>query len=154
VSQVLFVRVLAEAGRNDVLHQVYSRENRGSYGYMVRQGFTTLPESWDARPGTPNSMNHFMLGHLMEWQYAYVAGIRQKPGSTGWRKVVIGPNPGALTAASASFRSPAGMIEVEWRKEGTTYLMTVRIPEGVEAQALLPNGVSKELTSGVHSVQW
>jgi len=30
----------------------------------------------------------------------------------------------------------------------------VRIPEGVEAQALLPNGVSKELTSGVHSVQW
>ena len=154
VSQVLFVRVLAEAGRNDVLHQVYSRENRGSYGYMVRQGFTTLPESWDARPGTPNSMNHFMLGHLMEWQYAYVAGIRQKPGSTGWRKVVIGPNPGALTAASASFRSPAGMIEVEWRKEGTTYLMTVRIPEGVEAQALLPNGTSRELTSGVHSVQW
>lgn len=154
VSQVLFVRVLAEAGRNDVLHQVYSRENRGSYGYMVRQGFTTLPESWDARPGTPNSMNHFMLGHLMEWQYAYVAGIRQMPGSTGWRKVVIGPNPGALTAASASFQSPAGTIEVEWHKEGAAYKMTVRIPEGIEAQALLPNGASQELKAGMHSVQW
>lgn len=66
VTQVFFVRVLAEGGQNDVLHLVYSRENRGSYGYMVRQGLTTLPESWDATPGTAMSMNHFMLGHLME----------------------------------------------------------------------------------------
>ena len=38
-------------------------------------------------------MNHFMLGHLMEWHYAYLAGIRQQPGGVGWKKVLIAPTP-------------------------------------------------------------
>lgn len=154
VSQVLFVRVLAEAGRNDVLHRVYSRESRGSYGYMVRQGFTTLPESWDARPGTPNSMNHFMLGHLMEWQFAYVGGIRQAPGGVGWKKVVIAPNPGPLTSAATSFNSPAGRIETSWAKEGERYVMAVRLAEGIEAEALLPDGSRRPLGPGQSTLHW
>ena len=39
------VRALSEAGRGDVLHKVYAREDRGSYGFMVRSGLTTLPEA-------------------------------------------------------------------------------------------------------------
>jgi hypothetical protein len=148
VLQVFFVRALAEGNRNDVLHRVYSRETRGSYGYMVRQGLTTLPESWDAKPGTGNSMNHFMLGHLMEWHFAYVAGIRQQPGSTGWHRVLIAPNPGPLENASASFASPAGRIAVQWKQTKQTFDMTVTIPKGAEAEALLPNGSRLTLKPG------
>ncbi len=148
VLQVFFIRALAEGNRNDVLHRVYSRENRGSYGYMVNQGFTSLPESWDAQPGTGNSMNHFMLGHLMEWHYAYVAGIRQQPGSVGWKKVLIAPNPGSLESASASFHSPSGKITVTWRQANGKFEMTVTIPRGMDAKAMLPDGRRQVLRTG------
>ena len=149
VLQVFLIRVLAEGNRNDVLHRIYAREERGGYGYMVRQGFTTLPESWDARPGTPNSMNHFMLGHLMEWHYAYVAGIRQQPGSVGWRRVLIAPNPGPLASAVASFESPAGRIAVDWKRTREEFVLQATIPEGVEAEVLMPDGRRRKLSPGV-----
>ncbi len=148
VMQVFLIRALAEGGRSDVLHKIYSRENQGSYGYMVRQGLTTLPESWDAKPGTGNSMNHFMLGHLVEWHYAYVAGIRQQPGSIGWRKVLIAPEPGQLDSARALFKSPAGDIEVTWEKHKKDFEMRVTIPQGVEAVAVMPNGERHALNAG------
>ena len=153
VLQVFLIRVLAEGNRNDVLHRVYAREERGGYGYMVRQGFTTLPESWDARPGTPNSMNHFMLGHLMEWHYAYVAGIRQQPGSVGWRRVVIAPNPGPLENATASFESPSGRIAVEWRQTIEEFSMSVTVPPGVEAEAVFPNGERQAVKAGTQTLR-
>ncbi|MCH8980363.1 MAG: family 78 glycoside hydrolase catalytic domain, partial [Armatimonadetes bacterium] len=140
VLQVFLVRALGGAGRNDILHKVYAREERGGYGFMVNQGLTTLPESWDAKPGTGNSMNHFMLGHLMEWHFAYVAGIRQAAGSVGWKRVVIQPNPGPLESAEATFDSPAGEIAVEWSREGGKFEMEVRIPLGVTAEIVMPDG--------------
>jgi alpha-L-rhamnosidase len=151
VTQVFFVRALAEGGRNDVLHRVYSREERGGYGYMVRQGFTTLPESWDARPGTPNSMNHFMLGHLMEWHFAYVAGIRQSPGSIGWKKILIAPNPGGFKRVEATFNSPSGKITVQWRQRGKKFEFAARVPSGAAAEAILPNGEHHQLQPGTQT---
>jgi alpha-L-rhamnosidase len=148
VMQVFFIRALAEGRRNDILHRVYGRESRGGYGFMVKQGFTTLPESWDARPGTGNSMNHFMLGHLMEWHFAYVAGIRQQVGSIGWKKVLIAPTPGQLKNATASFQSPSGKIEVRWTQSKSTFSMTVTIPKGMDATALLPDGSEHVLKPG------
>lgn len=153
VMQVFLIRALAEGGRSDVLHRIYSRENQGSYGYMVRQGLTTLPESWDAKPGTGNSMNHYMLGHLVEWHYAYVAGIRQQPGSTGWRKVLIAPEPGPMESASAAFDSPSGKIAVDWKQGAKEFAMTVTIPEGVEATAIMPNGDHHVLKSGTSNLR-
>jgi alpha-L-rhamnosidase len=148
VMQVFLVRALAEGGRGDVLHKIYARTNRGSYGYMVKQGLTTLPESWDARPGTGNSMNHFMLGHLMEWHYAYVAGIRQQPGTIGWHHVLIEPDPGRLTSAHATFNSPAGLIAVRWKQHRGRFTMTVTVPDGMDATAVLPNGERHVLIPG------
>lgn len=153
VLQVFFVRALAEAGRNDVLHKVYARRDRGGYGFMFDQGLTTLPESWDAKPGTGNSMNHFMLGHLMEWHFAYVAGIRQAPGSVGWKKIIIAPNPGVeqgVTSAEASFNSPRGIIASKWEVVGGVFKLTVEVPEGggVEAEAVMPDGTRKPLKTG------
>lgn len=148
VLHIFFIRALAEGGRGDVLHRVYARQDRGSYGYMVRSGLTTLPESWNAQPGTGNSMNHFMLGQLVEWHYAYVAGIRQQPGSVSWRKVLIAPQPGPLTSAQASFESPAGRITSSWRRHDDAFELTVEIPANVAAVAVLPDGTRHELAAG------
>ncbi len=148
VLHVFLVRALAENGRGDVLHRIYAREDRGSYGFMVKSGLTTLPESWDARPGTVNSMNHYMLGHLVEWHFAYVAGIRQEPASVGWRAVLFAPQPGPLMHARASFDAPTGKISSAWRRDGDRFELSVVVPAGSEARALLPDGSEHAVTAG------
>ena len=149
VLHVFLIRTLAEAGRGDILHKVYARTERGSYGYMVQQGLTTLPESWNAQPGTGNSMCHFMLGHLLEWHFAYVAGIRQQPGDVGWKKVLIQPIPGPLAQAQAHFNSPSGRIVSQWRRANGEFVLNVEIPANVEeAVAVLPDGSRHPLQAG------
>jgi alpha-L-rhamnosidase len=121
---------------------------------MVQSGLTTLPESWDAKPGTGNSMNHFMLGHLVEWHFAYVAGIRQQAGSVGWRKILIAPNPGPLDYAEASFDSPAGRVSSRWLRANGVFEMTVNIPPDVAALAVLPDGTQHALAAGPTTLRW
>lgn len=156
VLQIFLIRALAEGGRGDVLHRIYNREDIPSYGHMVRSGLTSLPESWDARRGTGDSLNHFMLGQLMEWHYAYVAGIRQRAGSVGWSRILIAPQPpsaadrssNAIRSAQASFDSPRGRIASEWRIDEALgeFRLTCEIPDGVEAVAILPDGSQHALT--------
>ena len=83
VGHVYFIRALAEAGRSDVFHRVYARDGLGSYGGILKKGLTALPETWDAMMDGYQSLDHCMLGHVMEWYYGYVAGIRQQPGQRG-----------------------------------------------------------------------
>ena len=153
VLHVFLVRALAETGRGDLLHKIYARTDRGSYGFMVNSGLTTLPESWDAKPGSGNSMNHYMLGHAMEWHFAYVAGLRQQPGSVGWKKILIAPQPGTLTTAQADFNSPNGRISSMWRRANGEFTLAAHVPAGVEAEAVLPDGTRHPLKSGDNTLR-
>jgi alpha-L-rhamnosidase len=81
-----------------------------------------------------------------------VAGIRQKPGSVGWKQVVIAPNPGPLSYAEATLATPAGHILSRWRIQDGTFRLEVEIPEGVIATAILPSGSSKSLQAGMQEV--
>ena len=153
VGHVYLIRALAEAGRSDVLHRVYSRDGMGSYGGILRKGLTALPETWDATMDGIQSLNHCMLGHVMEWFYGYVAGIRQHPDSIGWQRVLIGPNPGTLTAAEATVQTPRGRIVSRWRKDGQKFHLETEIPPGVEAEVLLPSGARRPLTTGINILE-
>ncbi len=152
VFHVFFIRALAEAGRGDILQKVYGREEIGSFGYMVKMGLTTLPETWDAKRGTIYGLNHFALGHLIEWHFAYVAGIRQQPGGVSWKKILIAPQPGDLKSAEAEFASPAGKISVKWIVTDGKFELTVTVPENVEAMAILPDGSRHILGAGANSL--
>ena len=148
VGHVYFIRALAEAGRSDALHRVYAREGLGSYGGILKKGLTSLPETWDAMMDGSQSLNHCMLGHVIEWYYGYVAGIRQKPGGIGWKDVLIAPEPGPLAGAEAALATPAGRIRSRWRVEEGTFRLEVEIPEGVSATAVLPSGKRIPLQPG------
>lgn len=162
VLHVFLVRALSEFGGQDgidALHRSYARTAKGSYGYMVATGLTTLPESWEARPGTGNSMSHLMLGQLMEWHFAYVAGLRQAPGLTGWSKAILAPQPPSagldgvnVTQAEASFESPRGRISARWSFQGEQFQLECTIPPGVAATINLPDGTSKEVGPGPHTL--
>jgi hypothetical protein len=153
VGHVYFIRALAEAGRSDVLHRVYSRDGTGSYGGILKKGLTSLPETWDAMMDGYQSLDHCMLGHLIEWFYAYVAGIRQAPGSVGWKRMLIGPNPGPLKNAQATLQTPRGEVVSRWTKSESMFRLEVEIPEGVEAVAIMPSGAERPLRAGKQTLQ-
>jgi alpha-L-rhamnosidase len=153
VGHVYFIRALAEAGRSDVLHRVYSRTGLGSYGGILAKGLTSLPESWDAIMNGGVSLDHCMLGHVMEWYYGYVGGIRQATNSIGWREILISPNPGLLTSAETAVQTPRGRVASRWRKDGTNFHLDVEVPKGVKATAILPSGARKTLRSGNQAIQ-
>jgi hypothetical protein len=153
VGHVFFIRALAEAGRSDVLHRVYSRDGVGSYGGILKKGLTAMPETWDAMNDGYQSHNHCMLGHVIEWYYGYVAGIRQKPGSIGWKRIVIAPEPGSLTEASASFASPVGRITSRWTVKDGRFRLEAEIPDGATAELIGPDGTRKEVGPGKHILE-
>ena len=141
------------AGRSDILHRVYSRDGKGSYGGILSKGLTSLPESWDAMMDGVRSLNHCMLGHVMEWFYGYVGGIRQAPGSVGWKNILIAPNPGPLASSEATLQTPNGRVVSRWSKDGETFRLETEIPEGVSATAILPSGEMKELRGGKQTLK-
>jgi len=148
IGHVFFIRALAQAGRSDILHRVYSRDGLGSYGGILKKGLTSMPETWDAMMDGYQSLNHCMLGHVLEWYYGYVAGIRQEPGSSGWDRVVIGPQPGDLSSAEAYCQTPHGKILSRWQRKAGKFTLEVEIPKGIKAHAALPSGQSKPLSAG------
>lgn len=153
IGHVFFIRALAQAGRSDVLHRVYARDGVGSYGGILKKGLTAMPETWDAISDGVQSLNHCMLGHVMEWYYGYVAGIRQQPGSIGWKKILIAPEPGPLSEAEATFDSPAGRIRSRWTVKNGKFRLDAEVADGVEAQLIAPDGTKKTVGPGRHTLE-
>jgi len=131
------LRALDDAGRSDVIFDMNSRSDVPGYGYQLAHGATALTESWGALPQVSN--NHFMLGHIMEWFYSGLAGIRSAPGAIAMKKIEIRPEPvGDVTYAKASYESPYGTIATDWKKASGKFELTVQIPANTTAVIYLP----------------
>jgi len=129
---------LTENGYADSAYRVVTQRSYPGWGYMAREGATTLWERWEKiTSGGMNSHNHIMLGSVDAWFYKAVAGIRCQ--SAGWEKILICPPlfPG-LNSASASLRTIRGDIRVSWKREEGRFDLDVRIPVGAEAEIRIP----------------
>ncbi len=139
------MRTLAEHNRSDVLYDLTARTSLGSYGFIVRNGWTSMPEAWDADTGA--SMNHCMLGHIQEWLFGWVAGIRPDPQFPGFRRFIIDPHPvGDLTWAKGQFESIRGLIRSQWRRDDTTFSLDVTVPPNTKATIYLPSQNHDKIT--------
>ncbi|MEO7211773.1 family 78 glycoside hydrolase catalytic domain [Mucilaginibacter sp.] len=142
------LRVLDDAGRSDVIFDMNSRSDVPGYGYQLAQGATALTESWAGNRISSN--NHFMLGHLMEWFYSGLGGIRANSSANAFQKIIIRPEVvGDVTQTKASFESPYGTVSNEWNKRDGLFVMMVNIPVNATAVVYLPaNKDSKIAESG------
>ncbi|RXK86727.1 family 78 glycoside hydrolase catalytic domain [Filimonas effusa] len=131
------IQVLADEGRSDVIYDMNSNPDVPGYGYQLAKGATALTESWVASPVVSN--NHFMLGHILEWFYSGLAGIKPAEGSVAFNKIVIKPElAGDLTWADAWYDSPYGRIASSWKKEENVFALKVEIPCNTTATVYLP----------------
>jgi alpha-L-rhamnosidase len=141
--------VLDEAGRSDIIYDMNNRSDVPGYGYQLAHGATALTESWQAYPSVSN--NHFMLGHLMEWFYSGLCGIRMSPHAVAFHHFDIRPTPvGDLQFAKAHYLSPYGLIGCEWTKSKGALEVKVEIPPNTRATIYLPGSIF-QLGSGTYS---
>ena len=141
------LRVLEEAGRSDVIFDMNSRSDVPGYGYQLKKGATALTESWMASPLVSN--NHLMLGHLMEWFYTGLAGLGQEEGSTGFKNMVIRPQPvGDLTGLSVMFNAPYGWVNTKWESTDQRFELNITIPPNTTATVRIPAANANWISEG------
>jgi hypothetical protein len=129
------LRALADAGRSDVVFDLHSQTNKPGYGYILGKGATALTEGWDGS----NSQDHFMLGHIMEWFYADLAGIACDPAGPGFKKIIIRPQPvGDITWVKAAYDSASGRIASDWKMADGKFTLRLEIPVNTTATVYLP----------------
>ena len=139
------LRALEAAGRNDVIFDMNSRDDVPGYGFQIKHGATALTESWQAYESVSN--NHFMLGHLMEWFYSGLAGIRQGQNSIAFKNIEIEPDPvGDISTAKASYHSVYGTIVTEWKRQADKFELNVEIPPNTTATIFIPSASTQSIT--------
>jgi alpha-L-rhamnosidase len=120
-------------------------------------GATTVWERWDSmlpdgtiNPGEMTSFNHYALGAVADWMHKGIGGI--SPLAPGYSKVRIAPVPGeGIDWAKTSLKTPHGTVRVEWKLDDGTLHIEATVPEGVEADVVLPDGEQRTVGGGTHS---
>lgn len=139
------LRALEANGASDVIYDMNSKYDVPGYGWQLAHGATSLTESWQAYGFVSN--NHCMLGHLMEWLFSGLGGIRQQEGSIAYKEVKIKSEPvGDIREAQTSYRSPYGRIHTDWKQNANCFEQYVEIPPNSSACIYLPASSTAQIS--------
>ena len=146
------LRALEAGGASDIIYDMNSKYDTPGYGWQLAHGATALTESWQAYGFVSN--NHFMLGHLMEWLFSGLGGIRQDDSSVAFKHIVIKPSPvGDVRSARTSYVSPYGTIVSDWKDTNKLFTIRVEIPANTTASVYLPTTDVQNITESGISIQ-
>lgn len=136
------IEALTKGGASQLIYEMINRDDVPGYGFQLKKGATALTESWAALENVSN--NHLMLGHVMEWFYAGLAGIQQAENSVAYKEIEIKPVfVEGLSFVKGSFNSPYGKIRSEWEKTDGNIQMEIEIPFNTTAKIYLPTNNAK-----------
>ncbi len=133
--------LLGERGLVDPAWQLAVQTTYPSWGYMIRQGATTIWERWDTDKRGPsmNSRNHFAFGTVVQWFYEHLAGIQVDPAHPGFKRFFLRPTPaGDLQWVRCSFESMHGGIVSNWHRTERGLTLQVHIPANTSAELTIP----------------
>lgn len=151
---------LCDYGYGDIAMEMLTKTEYPGYGYFVEQGATSLPEHWNMDTAA-SSQNHCMMGHIEEWFYSVLAGIR--PLTPAYSTFAINPFfSHKLDFAGATVDTPYGKISSRWERKDGKIRLEVDVPGSTNAIITLPrtdvvsvNGMllsSESLPEGIMSV--
>lgn len=127
---------LPKNGYADMMHKVVVNEEWPSFGWMIKEGATTLPEGYKF---TSSDMHHFM-GAVDNFFYRHLVGINVDESKPGFQNIILKPNfIKSMDFAKASYNSIHGEIKAAWKKIDTnTYEYFGFIPSNCKAKVILP----------------
>jgi alpha-L-rhamnosidase len=148
LSTPWILKVLSDHGYTETAYKMLENTERPSWLYEVKKGATTTWENWNGinDDNVPNnSLNHYAPGAVVAWLFNSVAGIR--PLEAGFKKVLVKPIVGgSLTYVNCSYKSAAGKIDIQWRREGDAFKLKLTTP--VATEIVLPDGAKFTVNAG------
>ncbi len=121
------IQTASRYGMNDMICDFITREAHPSYYAFVKDGLTTLGEYWEENP---RSHCHDMMGHIIEWYYNGIAGI--KPLAPGFKEILIKPYlPDSMNYMCCNYNSVSGKIQVILTRKNGHVAVTVNTAPGI-----------------------
>ncbi len=115
--------VLCELGETELAYSLLTLTDYPSWCYSVVNGATTMWERWNSftkgvgfADRRMNSFNHYSLGSVGEWLFAYMLGIRFD--EVGVRVAPTVDTTGKITYAKGSYTLDGESISVYWQSLG------------------------------------
>ncbi|TFG23228.1 MAG: alpha-L-rhamnosidase [Promethearchaeota archaeon] len=140
--------VLTDNGYPNVIYKMVTQTSFPGYGYMIKEGATTLWERWEKLEGAGmNSHNHIMLGSVDPWFFKSLAGMNALEPS--WKLIRIKPFiPEDMDYVSASLKTIRGNLHVSWEKFSNSLKLVCQIPIGSNAELWVPKEFGTVLKQG------
>jgi alpha-L-rhamnosidase len=153
-STVHLCPVLCRHGYEDLAFALLTQEDDPSWLYQVKQGATSVWETWDVKRPDGSlrkglSFNHYAFGAVGDWLYRHVAGLQPDEARPGFKHSNLAPHPGGgLHWARASHQSPHGEIGLEWNQRDGRMRVEVCVPPNTTASLRLPRATVSEVEEG------
>jgi alpha-L-rhamnosidase len=139
---------LTDHGQGELACALLLQTDYPSWGYMVKQGATTMWERWNGDRGdvAMNSFNHYAFGAVAGFVFRRIAGIA--PAEPGFARILVRPTPDPrLRFARADYESVRGRVSVQWsRGADGAFTLDVVIPANAAATVELPVPRAARLT--------
>ncbi len=149
--------VLCQLGEYALAYRLLVRTDYPSWCYSVVNGATTIWERWNSftkgigfADRRMNSFNHYSLGSVGEWLYAYALGIRFD--EKGVKIAPIVDPTGSITWAKGSYALEGKKISVRWQNEGNGYF-SIEIRASKEVEIDLSQYKEARGTDGIYTVK-
>jgi alpha-L-rhamnosidase len=147
------MRELSRRGFSNIAYLLATNTSYPSWGYMVKEGATTIWELWNGNTANPamNSGNHVMLlGDLIPWIYENLGGIKTSRSDIAFKKIIMKPNFDIqdLDKVDASYMTPYGKVVSQWNKTQTILNWHIEIPVNTTAEVYLPDSTIQKIGSG------
>lgn len=129
---------LSRAGEIDLAYAVATQRDFPGWGWMLKNGATTLWEHWASSDNT-FSHNHPMFGSISQWMIQWLGGIQPAEDAEGFDQILLAPRvPKGLDWVKSSYESARGRIVSEWRKKGDVVEFEFTVPINSRATVVLP----------------
>jgi len=142
--------VLTRYDYADLAYELVTQTTYPSWGYMIKEGATTLWERWEYLVNDEanlNSHNHIMFGSVDTFFYKVLAGIRMDPSYPGFKQIIIKARPvGDLKYASASLKTIRGIVSSGWSRNNDSLNLQVSLPCNTKAKVSIPKLKLKGVT--------
>ena len=136
------MELLPRINRADLAYDLAAQTTYPSWGYMIKNGATTLWELWQNKTGpSMNSHNHPMFGSVGLYLYRTLAGINLGKDTAGYKTIRIEPQVFRdLTYVAGSTETIRGMVVSSWKRSQVekTFTLEVQIPVNSEAEIVIP----------------
>ncbi len=145
------VKELIADERPDLMFTMADQEDYPGWGFMLKNGATTLWEDWEGKL----SLCHSSYLHVGAWFIEGLAGIRPGADGRGYQDFLLKPGYWRgcpLNWVKCRFDSPYGPIESNWRREGGKLRFEFVVPPNTMATAFVPTDDSAVVRKDGHAL--